>query len=219
MKKFLLVLMGMALVFSSGQAWAKDGLYLGMDVGVAVAPDMDVKTGGLDDWSASGNGTRCDVTINPDRLQGGDCALMILRSGPRKSRLMAARGFWRDWPWGIAWAASGSRVNISIAAPGMAARLNPTSPTDWLPSDSREYGGGGAMQEYGGGVEDAVDNLMSHNVFANLYYDYRTDSKFTPYVGFGIGFAQVSVQYRTRWHRTRNADDINVFDRSHREAS
>ena len=57
--------------------------------------------------------------------------------------------------------------------------------------------------EYNDGAEDAVDNLMSHNFFANLYYDYRTDSKFTPYAGFGIGFAQVSVQYRTRWHRNQ----------------
>ena len=50
---------------------------------------------------------------------------------------------------------------------------------------------------------------MSHNVFANVYYDFRSDSKFTPYLGIGIGLARVSVDYRTRWHRTRNADDIN----------
>ena len=124
MKKFLFVLLVTGLVFSAGPVWAKDGLYLGMDLGVAVAPDMDIKTGGLDDWPD----TRCDATINPDRLQAGHCG-MILLSGARRSRLMAARGFWRDWPWGIAWAASGSRVNISIAAPGMAARLNLAFPT------------------------------------------------------------------------------------------
>ena len=48
----------------------------------------------------------------------------------------------------------------------------------WYPSDSSQYNDG---------VEDAVDNVMSHNFFANLYYDYRSDSKFTPYVGVGIG--------------------------------
>ena len=72
----------------------------------------------------------------------------------------------------------------------------------WKPSDSTQYNDG---------VEDAVDNLMSHNFFANLYYDYRTDSKFTPYVGGGIGLAQVSVDYRTRWHRNPNGDEINVI--------
>ena len=47
MKKFLFVLVFMGLVFSSGPVLAKDGLYMGMDLGVAVAPDMDVQTGGL----------------------------------------------------------------------------------------------------------------------------------------------------------------------------
>ena len=94
----------------------------------------------------------------------------------------------------------------------MAARLNPIFPTIITgdPVIRSNVVPGGASQEYNDGVEDAVDNLMSHNVFANLYYDYRSDSKFTPYVGFGIGLAQVSVQYRTRWHRNPNADQITT---------
>lgn len=77
MKKFLFVLVGMVLVLSAGQVWAKDGFYMGMDLGVVVAPEMDVQTGGLDDWSSTDvSATRCDVTINPDRSQVGpnDCA-------------------------------------------------------------------------------------------------------------------------------------------------
>ena len=54
MKKFLFVLVVMGLVLSSGQVWAKDGFYLGMDLGVAVAPEMDVQNGGLDDWAEFG---------------------------------------------------------------------------------------------------------------------------------------------------------------------
>ena len=44
-------------------------------------------------------------------------------------------------------------------------------------------------------IEGTVDDVLSHNFFANLYYDYRSDSKFTPYVGFGVGFARVSLDY------------------------
>ena len=66
MKKFLIVLVMVVLIVPSGQVLAKDGIYLGMDVGVAVAPDMDVDTGGLDDWSTTGSDTRCDATINPN---------------------------------------------------------------------------------------------------------------------------------------------------------
>ena len=225
MKNFLFVLLVMGLVLSSGPVWAKDGFYMGMDLGVAVAPDMDVQTGGLDDWSTDEtvfSGARCDATINPDRLQtvvnGEDFC------GPGPNPWAAKESF--DGGSGIlAGLAVGYRLG-SFRIEGeyfyRGARYGSTDEPyfpadDWYPSDSRQYGGGnstdGYSEEYGAGVEDAVDNLMSHNVFANVYYDYRTDSKFTPYVGGGIGLAQVSVDYRTRWHRSANAeDDIKVFD-------
>ncbi|MCY4131390.1 MAG: outer membrane beta-barrel protein [Nitrospira sp.] len=205
MKKFLLVLVVMGLILSSGPVWAKDGLYLGMDIGVAVAPDMDVKTGGLDDWSTTGFDTKCDATINPERLQGGHCtndpvAWAANESFDGGSGILAGLA--------VGYRLGGFRVEGEYFYRGTryGSTDEPYFPdSDWRPSDSPEYGDDGA--------EDALDNLMSHNFFANLYYDYRSDSKFTPYAGFGIGFAQVSVQYRTRWQRSTNAEDINVFDR------
>ena len=59
---------------------------------------------------------------------------------------------------------------------------------------------------------DGVDDVLSHNVFANLYYDFRSDSKFTPSLGIGVGFAKVSLAYRTLWHRTNDLENITVFD-------
>ena len=156
----------MGLTFSTGQVWAKDGFYLGMDVGVAVAPEMDVQTGGLDDWSTTGADTRCDATINPDRLQGGHCT--------NDPQVWAANESFDGGSGILAGLAVGYRLG-SFRVEGeyfyRGTRYNSTTEPDfdgWRPSHSREYGGGGAMQEYGGGVEDAVDNLMSHNVFANL---------------------------------------------------
>lgn len=205
MKKILFVLVFMGLVLSAGPVLAKDGLYMGMDLGVAVAPDMNVSTGGLDDWPD----TRCDATINPGRLQADHCGDPVpwaaTESFDGGSGILAGLA--------VGYRLGGFRIEGEYFYRGT--RYNSTAEPNfdgWVPSDSPEYGGGGSTD--GGGVEDAVDNLMSHNFFANLYYDYRTDSKFTPYAGFGIGLAQVSVQYRTRWHRTRNADNINVFDRS-----
>ena len=59
---------------------------------------------------------------------------------------------------------------------------------------------------------DGVDDVLSHNVFANLYYDFRSDSKFTPSLGIGVGFARTSLAYRTFWRRTNDPEDITVFD-------
>ena len=47
MKKFLFVLVVMGLVFSSGPVLAKDGFYIGGDLGIAVAPGMDMKGNGI----------------------------------------------------------------------------------------------------------------------------------------------------------------------------
>ena len=147
MKKFLFVLVVMGLVLSSGPVLAKDGFYMGMDLGVAVAPDMDIKTGGFDDWSPAPE-QGAEVPGRPMRQdhQPAGSGRRMWRMCPRSrppgewvSRLMGARGFWRDWPWGIAWAASGSRGNISIAAPGMVARLNPIFPLAGILTDTIEY--------------------------------------------------------------------------------
>ena len=60
MKKFLFVLVVMGLVFSSGPVWAKDGFYIGGDLGIAVAPEMGVTA-----WDTD-VGTTCDKWINND---------------------------------------------------------------------------------------------------------------------------------------------------------
>ena len=59
--------------------------------------------------------------------------------------------------------------------------------------------------------------MLSHNFFANLYYDYHSDSKFTPYVGFGVGFAQVSLDFYNRWTRNSDPDLIPTFDKADAE--
>jgi opacity protein-like surface antigen len=224
MKKILLVLMVMGLLLSSGPVWAKDGFYLGMDLGVAVAPDMDVQTGGFDDWTTTGTpgdfaAVLCDTEIFPERpssstgycgegapqewgakesFDGGSGILAGLAVGYRLGSFrVEGEYFYRGTRYG------------STAEPGFPDSTQPDGV--WYPSKSSQYGGDG-QGEYGGGVEDAVDNLMSHNVFANLYYDYRSDSKFTPYVGIGIGLARVSVGYRTLWQRTTDPAKVADFE-------
>ena len=110
MKKFLFVLVVMGLVLSSGPVWAKDGFYIGGDLGIAVAPSMDL-IGSDDDV-----GTPSDGFVNSGNY------LMQPRILPDPLRtfimmILAERlGFWQEWLWAIVWAASGSKENISIAA-------------------------------------------------------------------------------------------------------
>ena len=215
MKKFLFVLVVLGLVFSYGPVMAKDGVYIGMDLGVAVAPDMDVQTGGFDDWTTDTEdpnypGVLCDRTIYPDDPGAKPCDGEPVKWGPANESFDGGSGI-------LAGLAVGYRLGSfrvegeyfyrgarygSTAEPGFPQKDG----TVWYPSHSSQYNDG---------VEDAVDNLMSHNFFANLYYDYRSDSKFTPYVGGGLGLAQVSVQYRTRWHRNPRGEEITAIQDEH----
>lgn len=46
-----------------------------------------------------------------------------------------------------------------------------------------------------------IGGLRSHNLFANLYIDFTNDSRFTPYVGFGVGFGRTDLEYDAAFAR------------------
>ena len=58
----------------------------------------------------------------------------------------------------------------------------------------------------------AAWNLMAHNLFVNLYYDFASDSRMTPYVGLGAGGARTTLDYFSRWKRNDDPDLITTFE-------
>lgn len=206
--KYAFVLVGMMLLVFPGRASAADGWYMGMDLGVAISPDVDVETGGLDDWTSSTNTkippVRCDVTLNPDRIQveEGQCSDDPVPWGPLKESFDGGLGI-------LAGVALGYRMgNFRIEGEYFyrnAAHDGTDVPrnADYDPSTLPQFET----------VQDAVDDVLTHNFFANLYYDFHSDSKFTPYLGMGVGLASVTVEYRTLWHRS-GISQTKVFDNS-----
>lgn len=203
--KYALVLVGMTLLMFPCQASAADGWYMGMDLGVAISPDMDVETGGLDDWTQSNTEippVRCDVTLNPNRVQveEGQCSDDPVPWGPLKESFDGGLGI-------LAGVALGYRMgNFRIEGEYFyrnAAHDGTDVPraANYDPSTLPQFET----------VQDAVDDVLTHNFFANLYYDFHSDSKFTPYLGMGVGLASVTVEYRTLWHRN-GISQTKVFD-------
>ena len=204
--RYAFVLVGMMLLIFPGRASAADGWYMGMDLGVAISPDVDVETGGLDDWTSSTNTkippVRCDVTLNPDRIQveEGQCSDDPVPWGPLKESFDGGLGI-------LAGVALGYRMgNFRIEGEYFyrnAAHDGTDVPrnADYDPSTLPQFET----------VQDAVDDVLTHNFFANLYYDFHSDSKFTPYLGMGVGLASVTVEYRTLWHRS-GISQTKVFD-------
>ena len=54
-------------------------------------------------------------------------------------------------------------------------------------------------------ADGGIDDVLSHDFFGNVYYDFASSSRFTPYVGFGVGAARVSLDYFSRWKRNERS--------------
>ena len=201
------VMIASLLYVRPGLAQTGNGWYLDLGLGAATSGQMGVTTGGLDDWVSAGaaahSSIRCDVTINPTRFQTepGACSDSPGSWGPMNESFDGGeRAFRQGWRWVTGQAASGSRASTSITVSCMTARPFPPQP---ITTPARIPG----FQA----VQDAVDSVFTSNLFANLYFDFGTDSNVTPWLGIGAGAGDVAFGYRTLWHRTNDLTHITVF--------
>ncbi len=180
---------GMAFLLISGQALAKDGWYMAMDLGVAVEPGLDTRT------SDNDFPTLCDQFIDPNAV----CT--TLSNEKWTNKFDGGTGVLAGLALGYRWR------NFRIE--GEYFYRNATHDNASEPS----FGGVNlkTLEEISES-EEAIDDVLSHNFFTNLYYDFTSDSKWTPYLGVGVGFAQVSLDYFSRFTRSSDPGDISTFD-------
>ena len=57
-------------------------------------------------------------------------------------------------------------------------------------------------------AEERIGSVTSHNLFGNLFFDLRNTSRFTPYVGFGVGVGFTDMEYAEQWVRTMDVNKI-----------
>lgn len=108
---------------------------------------------------------------------------------------------------------------------GTGAGINPSVDTDtgWavMPSIGYRYGNGVRTElELGyrsndvgslSGVAGGTGELKAKSVMLNLLYDFNIGSKFSPYIGGGVGYAQVDYDGVAPVGAGRINDDDNVF--------
>ena len=185
------VLVGVVFVFVPGHVLAKDGWYMGMDLGVAIAPEMDTAS------SDNDYPTACDQFIDPNAVFSDKCTTGEKWSNQFGGGTGILAGLAVGYRWGN-FRAEGEYFHRNTIHEHVS---KPTFPGPASLKDEQEISVS----------EEAIDDVLSHNFFVNLYYDFTSKSRWTPYLGVGLGVAQVSLDYASRFARSSDAMDITTF--------
>jgi opacity protein-like surface antigen len=207
-------LLGLVLAGVPGPAQGQ-GWYLGSELGAHVVPDLGLT--GLSNDRAS----VCDEFINPQYAtvtqtagyEAYEC------TGPDRSdnwvnQFARATGLHTGWVLGyrVGARASGSRWSHVRPEVEYFYRATTYDQTVTFPGLS---GGSGIVAEDKLNQElqkatDYLGRVTSHTLFANLYWDVRTRSRLTPYVGVGVGIGSTAVAYGSLWSRNANPTAITT---------
>ena len=208
MKKYIspfLMLVLAAFVMAPGWAQAGSGFYLSGDLGANFSSGVNFEGASNDSYSD------CDAYLNKGRLAS--------RCKPNEP---VSETFLPDWfsdfdgGQGIL---AGAAVGYSFGA------QNPNSPLagfrvemEYFYRESKhdetgDFGCTGGPNsatcvkveqgEFGEtGPQERLNSITSHNLFANLFYDFSNTSRFTPYIGIGGGLGVTDADWGSNWTRT-----------------
>ena len=215
---FLIVII--TWVVAPGWAQAGTGFYISGDLGLNIASGIDT-TGYSNDRSSV-----CDEYINPSYRDVYGTPGYTSESVNCTSPNRGATGDWEnafDRATGIL---AGAAVGYSFGA------QNPNGPLGGLRVEleyfyrqskydqtSTVHGfdcdptGNESCQKLRDEINqatDRIDSVTSHNLFANLFYDFSNTSRFTPYIGIGGGIGVTDMEYGSVWARNRDADNITT---------
>ncbi len=56
--------------------------------------------------------------------------------------------------------------------------------------------------------QERLGDATASDVFALVYFDWRNRTRWTPYVGAGLGFSRMTLDFSWRWARSFDPDDI-----------
>ena len=191
----LLALAGATLV--AGEVWAQpaSGYYLSQEIGLNVAPPMEL-FGNTNDRPS-----RCDEFINPRFAEVAGCTDPDRGLGAGwKTDYGRAAGMLAGVSAGYRF---GGRVRVEAEWFHRESEYDRTSLVASATGDTFDKLGGEIQR-----AEVRVGSISSHNVFANVYIDFPGASRVTPYVGAGIGMGLVEMDYGDLW--TRNPDPAAI---------
>ena len=217
MKKYIspfLMLVLATWVMAPGWAQAGSGFYLSGDLGANFSKGVSFEGASNDTYS------ECDQYLNEDFMIDGACP------GDRGD---IPNSFIPDWDSAF----DGGQGILAGAAVGYSfAGQNPNSPLagfrveleyfyrESKHDQSASPGNGLTCRppsgtcnkidagEFDTGPHERLGSITSHNLFANVFYDFNNTSRFTPYIGIGGGIGVTDADWSSHWARSANIDRL-----------
>jgi opacity protein-like surface antigen len=202
----LSVTLCLAMLGATGSASAQDdrhGFYVGIETGVSIASTVTSSLSGVN------HPTRCDRLLYPASVSpptSDPACVNNIAQQLTSNEFEAGAGFVSSLSFGYMagklrfeveylnryhgndTAALGATSNVSLQGKN----------TEWS-SEEPPYEG--------------IRDYNAHQLFANAYYDFVNDSRWTPYAGAGIGWARTSLRYFNRFVRKPDAEYLQIaFD-------
>lgn len=193
---------GACIVFllCAGMAQAQEngrGFYIGMDTGVANSARLNSSV------FAVSHPTKCDRLVYEDPAMAPSDAPECMVATPKQlasNGFEPGVGFASGVSMGYAWQALRFEFAYRIQDYG-----NDTSPhmdagdNQAVASKAREWSDTYPPTE-------TISGYRAHQFFANVYYDFRNNSRWTPSAGAGVGIARTNLNYNRRLLRKTLAE-------------
>ncbi len=186
-------------------ASTQDGWYLRTNLGFAVAPGLTVNARD-NDW-----GTRCDKLSNPGlaETRPDECA-----SAPPPAEwtheVGAGDGMQSVLALGYTWNGLRFEGEYLYRTTTYTRGEGGSQVLDAVTQEKQQQ----EIEIIDGGLED----LLAHSVFANVYYEFKSNSPYTPYFGVGVGLSSTSLDYYGRFKRNDDPSAITTFLHPERKA-
>ena len=185
----------------------REGWYGGLDLGLAMPHDMDTR--GRDNDVP----TNCDQhlpSIDIDTDSGPDDNFETLPLDLDDPRCARGQDTWEN-SFDLD---NGPLLGLNV---GYAWRSFRFEAEYFYRQHGGEYEGG---QNIGPKTDEFIrsgerfSDIKGHQLFGNVYYDFHnTSSKLIPYIGGGVGFMFVEMDYSAEWHRNPDPSVIEGFGR------
>ncbi|MYA28877.1 MAG: hypothetical protein F4090_00300 [Nitrospira sp. SB0672_bin_25] len=198
----LLIFVIVSCLLVASPVEAGSGLYLSSELGANFAS-------GLDNFSRDDDrASKCDEYINPyfamvpgctDPVHGGDASKAVY-DGAKGILAGAAVGYrLKDAYPGRFW--GGFRVEMEYFFRESEYDQSVTSAATRAQTIAKRLGETALSAK-------SVGSITSHNLFGNVFFDWINGSRFTPYVGFGIGVGFTAMDWNSM--NARNSDPTAI---------